>query len=522
MTNRIADLLDQAITGLHEALSDDAIAGLSEAEHAQILAKGGEALRLSEAVIVEAAASADSSLPRTFGCRSMNELLRRATRVDAGQAARFLAAVEATRRVVSVTSGERLDGQFPRLRDALLDGVIGVAGLLASTGPLRDAHHRIGTPERLLADADLAAYARGRRHLGDESGVADGVRDAAGSDDASPEPAANAEDLKQAAYEWAMALDPDGAEPSDRDAAGKRSFTIGALRGGYHRVGGNLLPEVAAQLQLIFDAYNNPKVGGAPIPSGVFFADAGGDDRAGAGAGAGGDVGVGGGVVGSAEDADPFNADPYTRIDDRTAPQKRHDALAAALGIASRHDEMPKLGGAAPTLVVHVDAADYASGAGWATLAGTLAPVPLNTAAHTACVGAVQRVLFDGGRIVGISVTDRVFTAHQRRAIILRDQECLIPGCHVPAMWCEIHHVKEHQDGGPTETDNGVPVCWWHHRNLGNGLWEIRMRDGVPQIRGPVWWDPEHRWRTPRLSAARARVARAGAARAGPGWARAG
>lgn len=185
-------------------------------------------------------------------------------------------------------------------------------------------------------------------------------------------------------------------------------------------------------------------------------------------------------------------------IDSRTRAQKQHDALAAALGIAARHREMPSLGGAAPTLVVHVDAADLAHGSGWATLPGTDAPVPISVATQTACTGSVQRVLFDEGRIVGISVTDRVFTAHQRRAITMRDDECLIPGCHVPSSWCEIHHVTEHAAGGATHTDNGVPLCFWHHRSLGQSGWEIRMEAGLPQIRGPAWWDPLQRWRSPR------------------------
>ncbi|WP_231880324.1 HNH endonuclease signature motif containing protein, partial [Microbacterium sp. H83] len=104
------------------------------------------------------------------------------------------------------------------------------------------------------------------------------------------------------------------------------------------------------------------------------------------------------------------------------------------------------------------------------------------------------------GRIVGIDTTNRVFTVHQRRAIIARDKECLIPGCHVPASWCEIHHVTEHARGGPTHTDNGVPLCWWHHRSLDTSGWEIRMHDGIPEVRGPAWWDPARRWRTPTLS----------------------
>ncbi|KJQ56114.1 hypothetical protein RS85_00018 [Microbacterium sp. SA39] len=242
---------------------------------------------------------------------------------------------------------------------------------------------------------------------------------------------------------------------------------------------GNVLPDVAAQIQAVFDAYGNPKTDGAPQP-GVQFEDSDGADA-------------------SDEPETESEREPEPP-DRRSAAQKRHDALAAAFSIAARHKDMPSLGGASPTLVVHVDAKDLAAGRGWATLAGSQSPVPLHVAAHTACTGTIQRVLFDEGRIVGISVTDRVFTVHQRRAIIARDKECLIPGCHVPASWCEIHHVTEHARGGPTHTDNGVPLCWWHHRSLDTSGWEIRMNNGVPEIRGPAWWDPHGHWRTPRPS----------------------
>ncbi|WP_143740721.1 HNH endonuclease signature motif containing protein, partial [Microbacterium sp. SZ1] len=177
--------------------------------------------------------------------------------------------------------------------------------------------------------------------------------------------------------------------------------------------------------------------------------------------------------------------------------QKRHDAFAAAVGIAARHAEMPSLGGAAPTLVVTVDAKDLAANTGRARLPGSDATIPTAAAVHTACSGVIQRVVVDEGRIVGITVADRVFTVHQRRAIIARDTECLIPGCHVPAAWCEIHHVTAHAQGGPTSTDNGVPLCWWHHRSLDSSGWEIRMNNGTPQVRGPAWWDPTHHWHTP-------------------------
>jgi hypothetical protein len=490
--NSTADALARVVADLREVLSGDALAGLGDADRAVLLRDLGEVTRLADAAVVEAVATADAEFGHRFGCRGVNELLQRVLLVDAKEASMLVRAADRVQRDVNLLSGERLPARWPALRDALLDGDLSVSGLVAATGPLERAKYRIGEDERLWADGVLAGYARGFAPAGDEADPGAAEQPGVGAG-----PAMTPEDLRQTATILAMALDPDGAEPSDRAAQQSRSLTIGREHGGVFPIRGNLTAEVAAQLQVIFDAFNSPKVGGAPAP-GVCFVDS--------------DAGVGGEADGVDADGDPFNSDPRNMIDPRTPAQKRHDALAAALGIAARHDSMPTLGGAAPTLVVHVDAKDMTaagtmSGAfgstrdgpsGWAWIPGIDVPVSAAVAAHTACTGAIQRVLFDEGRIVGITVTDRVFNAHQRRAIVTRDKECLIPGCHVPASWCEIHHVTEHARGGPTHTDNGVPLCWYHHRSLEYSGWEIRMTGGIPQIRGPAWWDPDQQWRTPR------------------------
>ncbi|MDQ0728591.1 HNH endonuclease signature motif containing protein [Microbacterium sp. W4I20] len=479
--NSTTEALDRVIVDLDAVLSGDVLAGLPDADRMDVLRVAGEAFRRIEAVVVESVASADVDFSHSFGCRGQNELLQRALRTDVAGATRVGKAADAVRRQISPSSGERLEARYPALREALMDGVIGVAGLLAAIGPIDKAAHKVGRAAMLAADALLADHARGYRaddNGGDVDADADPDADldaGAGAEDV-PGPPVTPEDLRQFAQSVAMTLDPDGPEPSDRGAQNHRFLTIGRLRDGLHSIRGNVLPDVAAQFQSVIDAQNNPKTDGPPHP-GVHFEDSEGD-----------------GSEHPGHD-DGFEDEP---IDRRTAGQKRHDAFAAALGIAARHADMPSLGGAAPTLVVHVDAKDLAAGRGWATMAGSQAPVPLHVAAHTACNGAIQRVLFDEGRIVGISVTDRVFTVHQRRAIIARDRECLVPGCHVPASWCEIHHVTEHARGGPTHTDNGVPLCWWHHRSLDWSGWEIRMNDGVPEIRGPEWWDPSGTWRTSR------------------------
>ncbi|WP_460782123.1 HNH endonuclease signature motif containing protein, partial [Microbacterium shaanxiense] len=259
-----------------------------------------------------------------------------------------------------------------------------------------------------------------------------------------------------------------------------RYFSIGKVKDGAAPVRGSLLPEVAAQLALLIDSLLNPKVNGADEPD---------QD--------GGATSAGGVRFEPSEDTDPADrSDTDTAVTDiRTRGQKLHDALATILNTAARTDLFPHLGGAAPTLTVSATAADLTAGYGWARIGHTGDLVPLAAALQTGCAGGIQRILFDeNGRIVSIGTSGRIFNGLQRRAITIRDGGCVIPGCTIPATWCEVHHVQEHAAGGPTHTDNGVLLCWFHHRTLHLTEWVIRMNHGVPEVRGPAWWDRHQRW----------------------------
>ncbi|CAI7668350.1 unnamed protein product, partial [Penicillium discolor] len=385
-----AAVLDDTVVALDAVLQSGAVRALDAGEMMDLLRLAGEIQRRVEAVIVETVASADprpagSGEPAfcgRFGCRSMNELLQRVLRTDGASAARVVKAARLVRREVDLSSGEWLPARWPALREALLDGAIGVTGLLAATGPIEQAGPRVRLADRWEADAYLADVARGEESC--DGADSDGAEN---SDDAQnePGPAPTPEELRVRAQLIVQYLDPDGAEPAEDIALRARGVVLGRAKDGVIPVRGALLPEVAGQLQRIWDAYLNPKVDGPPLP-GVHFvpsaelADAEQRDTA----------------VSPDDDVLPAG-DPGGMVDGRTRAQKQHDALAAALGIAARHDDMPRLGGAAPTLVV------------------------------------------------------------------------------------TIHHVTEHAHGGPTHTDNGVALCWHHHRTLDTSGWQIRMREGVPQ-----------------------------------------
>jgi 5-methylcytosine-specific restriction protein A len=122
-------------------------------------------------------------------------------------------------------------------------------------------------------------------------------------------------------------------------------------------------------------------------------------------------------------------------------------------------------------------------------------PISMDTVRQLICAGGLQKVVLKkNGKIIQLGSPERTFNRAQRRAIMLRDGGCIIPGCDIPAAWTEIHHVLPDRDGGPTHTSNGVCLCWFHHHTIETSGWEIRMIDGSPQVKAPPWIDPDRRW----------------------------
>jgi len=84
----------------------------------------------------------------------------------------------------------------------------------------------------------------------------------------------------------------------------------------------------------------------------------------------------------------------------------------------------------------------------------------------------------------------RLFTPAQRRAILARDRGCQAPGCTVPAVYCQIHHIIEWLNGGTTDVDNAITVCALHHGAIHDGKWRIRKRHGTTFFQPAPWLDP--------------------------------
>ncbi|KAA0102404.1 HNH endonuclease [Mycolicibacterium sp. P1-18] len=67
------------------------------------------------------------------------------------------------------------------------------------------------------------------------------------------------------------------------------------------------------------------------------------------------------------------------------------------------------------------------------------------------------------GQVIGSGRATRQISRRLRRALEHRDRCCVVPGCGA-TRGLHAHHIRHWEDGGPTELDNLVLLCPFHHR----------------------------------------------------------
>ncbi|MGD8149677.1 DUF222 domain-containing protein [Ornithinimicrobium sp. Y1694] len=154
----------------------------------------------------------------------------------------------------------------------------------------------------------------------------------------------------------------------------------------------------------------------------------------------------------------------------RTAGQRRYDALMMVIGrgVAGSKGQpsTPKA-----MVMVSIDfevlkrmlseTGEDEPGCG-ATLDG--ASVSADSIRRLACdAGILPVVLGTQGQILDMGEQKRLATYGQRVALAKRDKGCSIPGCTIPASWCEAHHVIWWSRGGLSDLDNYALLCPRHH-----------------------------------------------------------
>ena len=169
----------------------------------------------------------------------------------------------------------------------------------------------------------------------------------------------------------------------------------------------------------------------------------------------------------------------------RSAGQRRADALEHILGrfLAGKCS-----GSAASTheLVVHIphDALrDVPESTGASFEHG--GRVAVETARRLGCDGALLGVVKGAqGEPLAVGRRTRAVPPAIRRALRVRDGGCRFPGCD-RSRHLHAHHIRHWADGGETALDNLVTLCSQHHRQVHEGGYGVRARQGAIEFTRP-------------------------------------
>ena len=183
--------------------------------------------------------------------------------------------------------------------------------------------------------------------------------------------------------------------------------------------------------------------------------------------------------------------------DERTADQRRADALVDLAASALHDPALPKPQGLRPAVQVTIalstllgldDAPSELAGYG---------PIPATVARRIAAdpTGTWRRLVLDPIRGQVIDYGRRTYRppADLRRLVIARDQTCAFPSCGRQAEHCDLDHRIRRVDGGETSERNVQALCPRHHPAKDDAGWHVEPHpDGGYQWTAPTG----HRYRT--------------------------
>src|SRR5699024_10736294 len=107
-------------------------------------------------------------------------------------------------------------------------------------------------------------------------------------------------------------------------------------------------------------------------------------------------------------------------------------------------------------------------------------PIPHKVVARFTCESMLARVIFGpDSTVLNVGREQRIFTAHQTRAIIARDRTCRYPGCDEPPGFGEIHHSISwaHQKGNSAVV-LGLLLFYRHRAFVHERLLSLTRRRG--------------------------------------------
>ena len=160
--------------------------------------------------------------------------------------------------------------------------------------------------------------------------------------------------------------------------------------------------------------------------------------------------------------------------DERSHKQHMADSLVEAMDHAMDQGTLPRRNGVKPhlTMTTTLEALKQEVGAPAADLEQGM-PVSMRSAERIACDCTMTRVLMADSMVVDVGRATRTVSAPTRRALGRRDRGCRFPGCDRQVSWSTPHHIEFWARGGPTDLPNLLLLCYFHHRLVHDGGWQV-------------------------------------------------
>ena len=185
------------------------------------------------------------------------------------------------------------------------------------------------------------------------------------------------------------------------------------------------------------------------------------------------------------------------QTDDRSADQRRADALVDVFARVLGDPSLPEQHGQRPAIQVTVsigtllgcdDKPAHLDGYGVIT-----ADMARRLAADES--GTWRRLVTDDtGQLLDYGRTTYRPPANLTDHVIARDRTCTFPGCRRAAKLCDLDHAEAWTDGGDTNPANVAAPCARHHNAKHHAGWQVKHRqDGTR-----TWTSPTgHRYLVP-------------------------
>jgi len=167
-------------------------------------------------------------------------------------------------------------------------------------------------------------------------------------------------------------------------------------------------------------------------------------------------------------------AKPNGAEDERTAKQRRADAVGELSMHAMDQGTLPRRHSVKPhiNLTMTLEGLKGELGVPPADLDLSL-PISIRTAERLACDCTMSRVLLADSMVIDVGKATRTVSPPTMRALRVRDKGCRFPGCDRQVNWSNPHHIIYRSRGGSDKLENLVLLCYFHHRQVHEGGWQV-------------------------------------------------